>query len=239
MEKTTGLFSEDDLLPISAIQHLAFCERQWALIHLEGLWAENRLTVEGSILHERTDQPDLEVRGIVRIARALRLKSIVLGLTGVADVVEFHRWDEESGALTSNLSGSMAISLVGVPGLWQPVPVEYKRGKPKPDICDEVQLCSQALCLEEMLECSISEGFLYYNLPRKRHVVLFDDNLRKETHALIVRLHELNGLHQTPPANYGKKCDSCSMKEYCLPKIFKKGKSIKTYLATALQDVLD
>lgn len=239
MEKTIGPFSEDDLLSISGLQHLAFCERQWALIHVEGIWAENRLTAEGLILHEKTDQPDLEVRGNVRIARALRLKSINYGLAGVADVVEFHKWDEESGTQNITFSDSKAIHLEGAPGLWQPVPVEYKRGKPKLDICDEVQLCGQALCLEEMLECSIPKGFLYYSLPRKRHDVIFDENLRKSTYKLIVRLHELNELHKTPPAQYEKKCESCSLKEYCLPKVFSKGKSIKAYIAKALQDELD
>jgi CRISPR-associated exonuclease Cas4 len=232
------MFSEDDLLPISALQHLAFCERQWALIHLEGIWADNRLTVEGSILHERTDEPDLEVRGNTRIARALSMKSLYYGISGKADVVEFHRFEECDYSEISNDSTGYAITLEGVPGLWLPVPVEYKRGKPKPDRCDEVQLCAQAFCLEEMLECTIPEGFLYYGLPRKRFEVRLDEKLRQETIILIGHLHELNALRVTPPAAYEKKCNNCSLKDFCLPRVLSAKKSTQKYLASVFHDAL-
>jgi CRISPR-associated exonuclease Cas4 len=133
------VFSEDELLPISALQHLAFCERQWALIHLEGAWAENQLTAEGRVMHDRAHEPGTESRGDIRISRGLRLRSLRLGLSGIADVVEFHRCGRPDDA--------DGIRLLGVSGSWAPFPVEYKRGRPKSGPFDEIQLCAQALCL--------------------------------------------------------------------------------------------
>jgi CRISPR-associated exonuclease Cas4 len=135
------MFTEAELLPLSALQHLAFCERQWGLIHLEQVWDENRLTVEGRHLHERADEPASENRRDLRIARGLRIRSLRLGLVGRADVVEFHRLPQEDEPSTDTLT------LAGVAGRWRPLPVEYKRGRPKADAWDEVQLCAQALCL--------------------------------------------------------------------------------------------
>lgn len=191
------MYSEDELLPISALQHLAFCERQWALIHLEQQWVENRLTAEGRRLHERADEGHNQTREGVRICRGLHLRSLRLGLTGKADVVEFHPDD----------AGNM-----------RPFPVEYKRGRPKPDHRDEVQLCAQALCLEEMLNVEITTGALFYGQPRRRTNVDFDAELRAETERLAARLHELNAARITPKAKYEKKCDSCSLYSICLPK---------------------
>ena len=133
------MYSEDDLLPISALQHLAFCERQWALIHLEGVWAENQLTAEGRVMHDRAHEPGTESRGDIRISRGLRLRSLRLGLSGIADVVEFHRCGRPD-----DVDG---VCLPGVSGSWAPFPVEYKRGRPKSGPFDEIQLCAQALCL--------------------------------------------------------------------------------------------
>ncbi len=177
--------SEDDLLPISALQHLVFCERQWGLIHLEQIWAENRLTLEGKHLHERVDESETESRGGVRTARALALRSLRLGLSGRADVVEFLRMEADEGPVDGADDGvSGAVALPGVAGLWRPFPVEYKRGKPKPDRCDEVQLCAQALCLEEMLDTEIPRGALFYGQPRRRQEVAFDPELRALTESL-------------------------------------------------------
>ena len=218
------MYTEEDLLPISALQHLAFCERQWGLIHLEGQWAENRLTVEGDFLHNRADEPQTEVRGNLRIARGLRLCSLRLGLSGIADVVEFHR-DKSEG-----------IVLEGVDGLWQPLIVEYKRGKPKLGREDEVQLCAQALCLEEMLSCSLASATFFYGQPRRRYDVSLDQELREETESLIHRLHELWEAGITPVAEYGKKCKNCSLISLCLPKaIGQKGK-VEKYLAGAIEE---
>lgn len=191
------MFSESDLLPLSALQHLAFCERQWALIHLEQQWAESRLTAEGRQLHERVHEQESESRGEVRISRGLRIRCLRLGLIGAADVVEFHREPD---------------------GSEKPYPVEYKRGRPKPGRCDEVQLCAQALCLEEMLGSVIEHGAIYYGQPRRRHEVAFNSDLRCETEALAMRLHELQQSGRTPAAVYEKKCDRCSLMALCLPK---------------------
>ncbi|MEI6972613.1 MAG: CRISPR-associated protein Cas4 [bacterium] len=217
-------YSEDDLLPISALQHLLFCERQCALIHVELEWAENRLTAEGSILHERVHEQGGESRGDVRIARGVRLRSLRLGLTGVADVVEFRR--DEGG-----------VEVPGMPGRRLPTPVEYKRGRPKPDVCDDVQLCAQAMCLEEMLNCTIHEGFLFYGTPRRRHHVLIDAVLRDATERAVHRLHELVDGGVTPPPVYEKKCKACSLFAQCMPKTAGGRKSAKMYLKSQVPDL--
>ena len=224
------MYSEDDLLPISALQHLAFCERQWALIHLEGAWEENPLTVEGHQLHDRVHEEDTEVRGDLRIAHGLRLRSLRLGLTGKADVVEFHR-------LTEAQKNSAVVKLEGVPDLWKPIIVEYKHGKPKLDPCDEVQLCAQTLCLEEMLGIPIPSGTLFYGKPRRRYDVLLDETLRKETELLAVHLHELNQAGKTPAAQYTPKCPSCSLIELCLPKATGGQRNVHKYLSRAIAEM--
>lgn len=224
------MYSEEDLLPVSALQHLAFCERQWGLIHLEGIWEENRLTAEGRHLHNRVDSPETEVRGDVRIVRGLRLRSLRLGLTGKADVVEFHHLPEEQHS---------GMRLSGVQGLWQPVPVEYKRGKPKPDHTDEVQICAQALCMEEMMATAVPEGVLFYGTPRRRYDVVFDGILRLKTETLCARLHELTKAGKTPQAEYGRKCRNCSLLNCCMPKIAGRDKKVKNYMATAFLDAAD
>ena len=178
------MFYEDDFQPISALQHLAFCERQWALIHLEQVWLENVLTTEGRHLHDKVHEEETESRGDLKIARSLRLRSTRLGLTGQADVVEF----------INNGNGKMIVT-----------PVEFKRGKPKIDSCDEVQLCAQTLCLEEMLNVDISEGYFFYGKPRRRHKVVFTRELRKITEELTQKLHELFKQKITPTAAYEKK----------------------------------
>lgn len=221
-----AVFTEDELLPISGLQHLVFCERQWALIHLEQLWSENRLTAEGRILHERVHSVETESRGDVRIVRGLRLRSLRLGLSGIADVVEFHLQPEGKG-----------VKLDGADGAWLPFPVEYKRGRPKPDRCDETQLCAQALCLEEALKTTISTGALFYGQPRRRREVLFDSVLRAHTEQLAARMHELAGARKTPPAVYAKKCENCSLIELCLPRITTGKKSASRYLSSALDQV--
>lgn len=230
------MYTEDELLPISALQHLVFCERQWALIHLEGLWEENPLTVEGRFLHDRVDVSETEVRGNLRIARSLPLRSLRLGLSGKADVVEFHRLlpEMESDAPEGR---NRAIALPDVPGLWTPFPVEYKRGRPKADPCDKVQLCAQALCLEEMLNAAIPGGALFYGKPRRRYEVGFDPSLREETEALAARLHELHRAGKTPSARYEPKCENCSLMAQCLPRITGSGKSARKYLAGALDQI--
>lgn len=222
------MYTEDELLPISGLQHLAFCERQVALIHIEGLWEENVYTAEGKILHERAHEEGSEAVGDLRIARGLRLRSLRLGLVGVADVVEFHRVDN------SDIRAS--IELPGVQGRWRPYIVEYKRGLPKPDRRDEVQLCAQAMCLEEMLDVEIPSSAFFYGRPRRRDVVNLDNPLREETEMVTKRLHELIDSGKTPSAVYSEKCQRCSLGDVCLPKMPRGRASVENYLRSALSE---
>jgi CRISPR-associated exonuclease Cas4 len=220
---------EEDPLPISALQHLAFCERQCALIHLEGMWSDNRLTAQGSLLHHRVHDSEREERRSVVTRRYLPLRSFRLGLSGIADVVEFNLTRDEQ---------IQGVSIPGRKGRYVPFPVEYKRGRPKPGHCDTVQLCAQALCLEEMLGVGVSKGALYYGEPRRRHAVAFDEALRAETEQLAARLHELLGGSLTPYAWYGQKCRACSLINECLPRRKRQGQSAKRYLSLMLRDSL-
>jgi len=203
------MYTESELLPLSGLQHFAFCERQWALIHLEQQWAENRFTAEGRQLHERAHEQRDEWREGIRISRALSIRSLRLGLAGVADVVEFHPQPE---------------------GPPRPFPVEYKRGRPKPDRCDEVQLCAQAMCLEEMLNAEVPSGAIFYGQPRRRSEITFDASLRAETEALAQRLHALFSAQATPAAEYSRKCEKCSLLQICLPKTAGERRSAARYL---------
>lgn len=189
------------------MQHFAFCRRQWGLIFLERQWAENARTAEGHVFHETAHHgPESEARGDLLILRGLRVASPTLRLGGVCDVVEFHR--SPSG-----------VSLAGREGLWLPYPVEYKKGSDQTKESDEVQLCGQALCLEEMLCCQIPEGSLFYGETRRRTRVAFDGTLRQRTLDL---LHELLGYMDrgyTPGAKLHKGCNACSLRDICLPKL--------------------
>jgi CRISPR-associated exonuclease Cas4 len=180
----------ESALPLSGLQHLAFCPRQWALIHLEQAWEENRLTAEGRLLHEKADLPGQSRRHDLRTVRGLALLSRRLGVTGRADVVEFRP---------------------------EPFPVEYKRGRRKPDDCDLVQLCAQALCLEEMLCQPVPRGAIFYGEPRRRLDVEFSSQLRARTEALAAEMHRLYQARETPPARPGNYCRNCSLINICLP----------------------
>ena len=215
------MYSEDDLIPLSALQHILFCERQCALIHIEQIWSENLFTAEGRIMHERVHEADRESRGDIRIEFAMWLRSFRLGLIGKADVVEFHRRPD---------------SLKAGSEVWVPFPVEYKRGKPKKDNCDKVQICAQALCLEEMLDVEVPCGALFYGKKRRRTDVVFDEALRRQTEDTAMRLHELIASGRTPKPVYSPKCDSCSLVHLCLPKILGKKRSVKHYLSGAIQE---
>ena len=179
-------YREEDYLQLSGIQHFAFCPRQWALIHLENLWQENLQTAQGQLLHQRChDAGQDESRGDLLILRDLRISSPSLGLSGACDVVEFHR-------------DPKGVSLQGRDGLWMPYPVEYKRGKPKPHQADELQLCAQAICLEEMLCCSIPEGALFYGEPRRRQTVTLDESLRQTVKEMAEQMHQYAQRGYTP-----------------------------------------
>ncbi|MEN4013874.1 MAG: CRISPR-associated protein Cas4 [Bellilinea sp.] len=221
----SSLYPDDALLSLSGIQHFAFCERQWGLIHIEQLWQDNLLTVEGHHVHERVNDPfDNEARGDVRIVRSVPVISRKLGLQGVADMVEFHKQRRGPGAVT----------LPGVDGFWVPRPVEYKRGKPKPDDRDAVQLCAQAICLEEMLDTCIAHGDIYYWQIRRRQPVEFSDALRTRTKEMSARMHSLFEAGITPTVVKGKPCQSCSMHEVCQPKLLRKRGFVTDYINSVL-----
>jgi CRISPR-associated exonuclease Cas4 len=203
------MFEEDELLPISGIQHLLFCPRQCSLIHVERVWKENLFTIEGHILHKRVHESDIEVSSSSRIERGIPMRSLVYGLIGKADVVEFHYKDGK---------------LVNV------VPVEYKRGRPKKDYIDEAQLCAQALCLEEMLGIPISHAFLFYGKNRRRTKVYFDDILRKNTIKAITNYHRIINSRETPKPVYTSKCRRCSLYELCMPKSKYPVRGVASYL---------
>lgn len=211
------MYSETDLLPLSALQHYIYCPRQCALIHIEQQWVENRFTAEGRAQHERVDCQEHKTRDGVRVEYAVPLRSLRLGLIGKADAVEFHP--------ISNNSKPYSPGMV--------YPVEHKRGRPKPTHCDWVQLCAQALCLEEMLNIEISEGAIFYGLPRRRQTVVLDIALREETEQTAQNLHVLIQSEKTPPAEYdSKKCEPCSLLEICMPK---KHRKVSRYLQDSLK----
>lgn len=219
----SDMFKEDEFLPLSGLQHLEFCERQWALIHIEQAWEENALTAEGRVLHERVDTPKQESRVDVVVCRGVAIWSARLGLSGRADVVEFHR-------------AADGVAVPGREGLWRPFPVEYKRGRPKTGLCDEVQLCAQAMCLEERFGVGIGEGALYYGRTRHREAVEFSAALRERTETLSARMHEMYRLGRTPPPVYGERCEKCSLREVCLPRALEKPGTVERYLAKALRE---
>lgn len=196
---------------LSALQHYLFCPRQCALIHIEGIWSENFLTSAGRLLHERVDRRGGETRKDIHLATALRLVSGRLGLTGIADMVEFHRQElpqDETGRI-------VATRLPDNGGFWRPFPVEYKRGVPKSRRADEVQLCAQALCLEEMLGVTIATGALFYGETRRRTDIVFDSELRSLTEDVARNVHVLIQTGVTPPPILTKGCRACSLVDVC------------------------
>ena len=204
--------SEDDLAPISALQHMLYCPRQCALIHNEQRWAENRFTAEGRILHERTDSGGRERRGSLTIERSVRLHSLRLGVVGVADVVEIH-------------------------GDGRLYPVEYKRGRPKAHRADEVQLCVQAMCLEEMLGVSVPEGALFYGQNRRRQTIAFDMKLRELSERVVRDTRRLLASGDTPDPEYApQKCDRCSLKDQCQPQPARSRDVVHRWLDRAIND---
>lgn len=217
------MYSEEDYLMLSGIQHFAFCQRQWALIHIEQQWAENYKTTAGELMHKKAhDEGSFEKRGSLLIVRGLRIASHELGLSGQCDVVEFHESEE-------------GIDIFGYDGKWIPVPIEYKHGTPKENNADELQLCAQAFCLEEMFQTSISGGSLYYGENRRRSRVEFTEELRSATKETARKMHEMFRRGHTPNVKTSKKCKSCSLANLCLPKLLTRtdvGKYIKQNIHT-------
>lgn len=200
---------------ISALQHFLFCKRQCALIHLEQVWDENLLTASGRVLHERVDERKSETRRTLRQATAVRIVSRRLGVAGIADMVEFHLADAER----DGEGRRVAAPLPGLSGVWRPFPVEYKRGAPKAHHADEVQLCAQAMCLEEMLGVEIPAGALFYGTPRRRTDVVFGAGLRRLTEETAEGVRELMASGDIPPPESGKWCKACSLADDCMPKL--------------------
>lgn len=210
------IFAEADLVPLSALQHYLFCPRQCALIHVEQIWVESGLTAEGRIQHERVDEGGAEKRRDVKRVFGLPIRCLRLGLVGKADVVEFHRQPD---------------------GRWMPYPVEHKRGRRKQEDWDRVQLCAQALCLEEMLGVSVPEGALFYGKEQRREVVEIGDALRRETEEVAAAVHRMLSEGRTPPPEYAPKCDNCSLLETCLPRaVGGRGNRVARYLASVLEE---
>lgn len=226
-------YSDDELVMISALQHYLFCKRQCALIHLEGVWSENRLTAEGRILHDKVDRRGAETRRALHQATSLRLYSRQLGVTGVADMVEFYQTEEAVDAE----GRVVAAPLKGLRGFWRPFPIEYKHGRPKSHRADEVQLCAQAICLEEMLGVRVSAGALFYGATRRRCEVDFDEELRSLVGEVAEGVHQLIAGGRTPPAVFGKNCSACSLLDFCQPQVSKARKSARGWLVGEMDGV--
>lgn len=216
-------YTADELLLLSGLQHFLFCRRQWALIHVERQWQENVLTAEGRIMHKRVDDPFFtETRKGVIVARAVPVASYQLGLSGVCDVVEFTEVPE-------------GIKLPGREGLFQPAPVEYKRGKPKLESSDEAQLCAQAICLEEMLATTIPTGYLYYGQTRRRVAVSLTTALRETVHKAVREMHGYFKRGYTPRVKPFKGCRSCSLADVCLPDLQEKVTPASKYIRQQIE----
>jgi CRISPR-associated exonuclease Cas4 len=217
-------YKEEDFLLLSGIQHFVFCKRQWALIHIEQQWQENLRTVEGEILHEKThDEMIKEKRKDLIVSRGMNVFSRTMGITGTCDVVELHK----------NVHG---VSIFGRDGTYKPIPVEYKRGKPKENESDVLQLCAQAMCLEEMLLCGIPEGFLFYGEIKRRVKVILTDELRERVKIMVHEMHELYDRRYTPKVKLFKSCKACSLTEVCMPKLCK-NPSVSHYIKRNIFEV--
>jgi CRISPR-associated exonuclease Cas4 len=208
--------TDADFIPLSALQHYLYCPRQCALIHVEQAWAENRFTAEGRVLHAATAEAGHEKRRGVRVVTAMPLVSRRLGVSGIADLVEMQK---------------------SADGRWRPFPVEYKRGKPKSHRADEVQLCAQAICLEEMFAVELTEGALFYGETRRRVGVPLDDGLRQLTAEVAASTRALLASGTTPPAVFAKrKCSACSLVELCQPKRLSRPTPASQWLARQIAE---
>ena len=212
----------EEYLQLAGIQHYAFCPRQWALIHLEAHWEENVLTYGGQRLHKNVNKPEFtESRGDVLVSRSVPVQSTRLRFYGIADVVEFMR-DDANG-----------IELPHRAGRWRPLPVEYKHGQSKLSSCDRVQLCAQAICLEETFGLDLYEGHIFYGRPRRREIVVLSHDLRRETQQLAEEMHECFFAGMTPSAQYMNHCERCSLVELCVPSLSRR-QTVTEYLERML-----
>lgn len=215
--KLSKVDNEEEYLMISGIQHYEFCKRQWALIHVEQQWEENVRTVEGQHIHKRADQPFLrEKRKNKLVVRGMPIQSKSLKVTGICDVVEFIQEDK-------------GVEIFGEKGKYIPVPVEYKRVKPKSQESNLLQLTAQAICLEEMLVCEVKIGFLFYNEVKQRIEVPITEKLQDKFKKVVSEMHEYYSKRYTPKVKIGNHCRSCSLQNICLPTLMNK-RSVKSYI---------
>lgn len=215
------MYSEDDMLMLSGIQHFRFCPRQWALIHIEQQWNDNRLTIEGQILHKHADDPFYRQKnGDIITLRSVNLASRELGLYGISDIIELF-----PSKVIEN-----TIHHPDYPGHWKPVIVEYKHGKPKKNEIDEVQLAAQTMCLEEMYNIKIYYGVFYYAELRHRIKVDITDELRNIVRTCVIQMHEIFNTTSIPKAEYSRQCQRCSLIDICMPKSSAKNITVNTYL---------
>ncbi len=210
MQPSADPAAEDALIPLSALQHYLYCPRQCALIHVEQQWAEDGATAEGKLLHTRVDTAGPDRRRGVKTVRGLAIRSLALGVVGKADAVEFH--------------------------FTAPLPIEYKRGRPKSHRADEVQLCAQALCLEEMFDTEIPEGALFYGELRRRVSVPFDATLRTLTTSVAQAARAMIAAGTTPPPIFQPGCKRCSLSALCQPERLAKPPRVEAWLARQLAD---
>ena len=196
------MYTEDDFIMISALQHYVYCPRQCGLTHVDDVWQENLFTTRGNIMHEKVDTDTYETRGTKKTVRGLHIHSFKFGITGRCDVVEFI--DTKQGE--------------------EIIPVEFKSGEPKEDISDKVQLCAQVFCLEEMLNTNISRGAFFYGKIRRRNIVEIDSDLRFQTKNIINSVREIVSKKIVPQAEYSSKCRNCSLEDFCQPKAMNKRK---------------
>lgn len=219
-------YTDEQLLSISGIQHFVFCRRQWALIHIEQQWEENLLTVSGSIMHKNAhDNSSSEKRNDVIISRGMTVVSREIGLTGVCDVVEFHK--SEDGAIVN-----------GYDGLYKIIPVEYKHGEPKDTDADILQVAAQAFCLEDMFCTKIDELNIFYGKTRHRLKVPFDNVIRERLLCVVNEMHTLYNRKHTPTVRKSKQCNACSLVEICLPKL-SKSVTVEKYIRTNIEEIFD
>jgi CRISPR-associated exonuclease Cas4 len=267
MERGESNFTEEQLLPLSALQHWLYCPRQCALIHLEQAWAENKFTAEGQVLHKKAHEGEDESKAGVRITRSMSVRSLKLGISGQCDIVEFHPGvagnlrseisdlrGDACGDLKSEISdlrarasetahelpeGNLKFQIPDLKstGTAQRVqPVEYKRGKPKSHRADEVQLCAQAMCLEQMLGVTVSSGCLYYGEKKRRTVIQFDSPLRQLVTETAAALHAMIDSRKTPLAEYdSRRCDACSLIDLCQPKALRFKRGAAAWFSSALK----
>ena len=209
-------YNDEDLIQISALQHYAFCKRQCALIHIEQIWIENVFTAEGRIMHEKAHGENIRQEKGIRIESGVPVRSLKLGVVGKTDIIEYRKNEK---------------------GVTAPFPVEYKRGKPKVEDCDRIQLCAQSICIEEMTGLNVSEGDIFYGRTRRRCSVIFSDELRVLTVNLIEEIREFLKKGITPGPGYTEKCESCSLANYCIPKAIQKKTDMSAYYEELSKDI--